>query len=92
MFKLMPYILDTDLQPVETLLLITIVDFADENGVSQVSLKLLSQRSRVAVRKVKKYLSSLADGGWLDILSAGREVLVLQLEISRFIPEKEVVK
>ena len=65
--KLVGFVLDTNLPPTETLLMLALSDYADEQGVCWPSKETLARRSRVSKRTVDKYINLLAENGWLKI-------------------------
>ena len=68
------HIFDSELPPIETLLLIALADYADHNGRCWPSKETLARRSRVSKRTVDKYIKRLADGEWLKIeVQGGRK-------------------
>lgn len=69
--KLSGFIFDTDLPPTETLMLLALADYADQDGKCWPSKETLARRSRVSKRTVDKYLKILSENNWLRIESKG---------------------
>ena len=69
--KLSGFIFDTYLPPTETLMMLALADYADQNGKCWPSKETLARRSRVSKRTVDKYLKILAENNWLKIESNG---------------------
>ena len=87
MIKIIGYILDINLPAIETLLLLTIGDFADERGFCTISEKTLSKRSRVKRRTVNKYLYRLEAYGWLEEFTTGKGDRSFQLNLNKIYKE-----
>ena len=86
--KLSGFIFDTDLPPTETLLMLALADYADQNGRCWPSKETLARRSRVSKRTVDKYLHKLAADEWIKIESmGGRKSNNYTLNISKIYTE-----
>ena len=86
--KLSGFIFDTDLPPTETLLMLALADFADQNGRCWPSKETLAHRSRVSKRTVDKYIKRLAEDGWLKVESmGGRKSNIYYLNIDKIYAE-----
>ncbi len=89
--KLVGFVLDTNLPPTETLLMLALSDYADENGVCWPSKETLARRSRVSKRTVDKYINLLAENGWLKIEEhRGRKSNCYYLNINKIYREGQV--
>ena len=86
--KLSGFILDTNLPPTETLLMLALADYADEQGVCWPSKETLARRSRISKRTVDKYVNQLAKNGWLSVeKNGGRKSNCYRLNIDKIFSE-----
>jgi hypothetical protein len=67
MIKPIGFILDSNLPPTEKLLMVSLAEFADENGLCWPSKETLSRRAQVSKRTVDKYIKLLAADGWISV-------------------------
>lgn len=90
--KLSGFILDTELPPTETLLLLALNDYADQDGRCWPSKETLARRSRVSKRTVDKYLKRLADDDWLkiDVSHGGRRSNIYIINIEKIETEGDL--
>ena len=63
--KLSGFIFETDLPPTETLLMLALADYVDQDGKCWPSKETLARRSRVSKRTVDKYIKRLSENNEL---------------------------